>query len=223
MRPLICRLYALLVASLASFVCTPSNAASVLPVPVVLQQAPEWCFAASSAMIFQYLGYPNLNPAGDFQCGVVAAQGGPCLQNCAACLNGGGTMQRIAVIMQSYATMAAQFTGFQNPTVHLNEEGILSPPQIIDQINRQGPIMAGISPGQIPYPPGSGVSMHAVVIVGYDGDSTNFSVIINDPYPYPMPSPYMTAGGTLLRPGQYRVPLPVFINVFHYGNSLTFR
>jgi hypothetical protein len=199
-------------------------AAAVLPIAPVAQQTPEWCFAASAAMIFEYLGYPNLNQVGNYQCAVVAAQGGPCMANCGMCLNAGGTMQRVALIMQSYAMMAQQLTGYQNPSVILQFRGILSPAEIARQIDNDGPILAGISPGQIPYPPGFGVSQHAVVVVGYEGNPNGFAVILNDPFPYVgMVNPYIAAGGAMLAPGQYRIAFQTFVGVFHYGNSLTFR
>jgi hypothetical protein len=197
--------------------------AAILPIQPIAQQTPEWCFAASATMIFQHFGYPNLNQAGNFQCGVVAAQGGPCMINCFACPTAGGTMQRVGMIMQSYAMIAQQTTGYFNSSVHMQMFGILSPAQIAGQIDNGAPIMAGISPGQIPYPPGLGVSQHAVVIVGYETNGTAFNVVINDPYPYPGVAPYVQAGGMQLQPGQYAVPYPIFVGVFHYGNSLTFR
>jgi hypothetical protein len=198
--------------------------ATVLGIPPIAQQTPEWCFAASSAMIMQYLGYPNLNPGGDYQCGVVGAQGGACAVDCRNCPGPGGTIQHVALILRSYATVAYQRAGYQNPAVNLQEFGILQPAQIIDQINRDGPILAGISPNSVAYPPGSGMSQHAVAIVGYDGNASNLNVIINDPYPYPAGSnPYLATGNAQLQPGQYRVPFGTFVSFFHYGDSLTFR
>jgi hypothetical protein len=197
---------------------------TVLSIPPIAQQAPEWCFAASSAMILNYLGYPNLNLAGDYQCGVVGAQGGSCAAFCGTCLDGGGTMPRVALIIRSYQIAAMQMVGYENPTVNLRESGILSPGQIINQIDNNGPILAGISPGQVPYPPGFGVSQHAIVIVGYIGGPSNLNVVINDPYPYPtLADPYVASGAVKLQPGQYSVPFTIFVGVFHYGNSLTFH
>src|SRR5262249_7148560 len=159
--------------------------AAVLGIPPVAQQTPEWCWAASAQMVFQYLGFPNLNQVGNYQCGVVAAQGGQCMANCAYCLNGGGTTQRIAVVMQMYALLAQQMTGFQSPNFQPRSAGILSPQQITSYIDGNTPVIAGITPSSIPYPPGMGFSQHAVVIVGYDTSAGGFNVVINDPYPYP--------------------------------------
>jgi peptidase C39-like protein len=197
---------------------------AMLGISPVAQQTPEWCWAASAQMVFQHFGFPNLNPAGNYQCGVVAAQGGPCIANCGFCLNAGGTTYRVAAVMQMYAVFAQQMTGFQSPNFRPQTSGILSPHQIISQIDNGGPIIAGITPSGVPYPPGLGFSQHAVVIVGYTGNAGNFNVIINDPYPYPpMAIPYVNAGGTMISYGQYVVPYALFTSVFRYGNSIVFR
>jgi Papain-like cysteine protease AvrRpt2 len=204
-----------------------AQADSTLPIDPVIQQTPEWCWAASSQMVLQYLGYPNLNRAGNYQCGVVGAQGGACSANCAFCLGAGGTMYHIAQVINAYTAVAFQYTGYRNPTAVMHLGGIMSPQQIIDTIENDSPILAGISPGQIPFPPGLGLSLHAVVIVGYEGDASNLSVLINDPYPYPISyfsaPPYIQAGGRMLQLGQYEIPYSTFVNVFHYGNSIAFR
>ncbi len=198
--------------------------ATVLPVQIIMQQQPEWCFAASSSMILSFLGYPNLNPAGNYQCGVVGAQGGICAANCPKCMNGGGTMQNVGRIIQNYMLVAQQARRFTNPTVRMNVEANLPPQLIIQQINSGAPILAGISPGVVPYPAGLGVSQHAVVIIGHNGNPANLIIVINDPFPYPpAQDPYVAAGAAKLRTGQYELPLSTFVGVFHYGNSLTFH
>jgi Peptidase_C39 like family len=198
--------------------------ATVLPVPVIIQEAPEWCFAASAEMIFRYLGYPNANAAGNYQCGIVGAQGGICSIKCDVCLDGGRTTQRVAEIMQMYADFAYRVTGYANPGVRINVFGILSSRQIISQIDQRGPILAGISPGQIRYPAGLGISQHAVVIVGYEGTPESLNVVINDPYPYPPTSdPYVLNSAFKMQQGQYSIPLRIFVGKFNYRNSVTFR
>jgi len=197
--------------------------AADLDIDPIAQQTPEWCWAAAAEMVLSHYGFPNLNPGGNFQCGVVGAQGGPCAMNCGFCLGAGGTTQRIAVVIATYARVAAAVTGFESDGFHPKARGIMSPGQIIAAIDDDAPVLAGITPSGVPYPPGSGFSQHAVVIVGYEGDESALDVIINDPYPYP-PSmiPYVHAGAQMLQPGQYRVPYPMFVGVFHYGNSITF-
>jgi hypothetical protein len=198
--------------------------AKVLPVAVIIQEVPEWSFAASSAMILQYLGYPNANATGNYQCGIVGAQGGICSINCSACLDGGGTTQRVAGIMQMYVDFVHRAMGYMNPRVHLNLAGILSSQQIISQIDQQGPILAGISPDHIPYPANLGISQHAVVIVGYEGTPENLNVVINDPYLYsPSRDPYVLSSAFKIQQGQYSIPHRIFVGIFNYRNSITFR
>ncbi len=199
--------------------------ATDLAIDPVAQRTPLWCWAAAAQMVLEHYGFPNLNPAGDFQCGVVGAQGGYCAANCALCLNSGGTTARIAAVMNQYVMLARQMTGFRNPDFRIGLAGILSPQQIIDSIDGDAPVLAGISPSGVPYPPGAGFSQHAVVIVGYDGDERNLSVIINDPYPYspPMSAPYAHVGAKMLQPGQYWVPYRAFVGRLNYGNSITFK
>jgi hypothetical protein len=198
--------------------------ARVLPIAVIMQGAPEWSFAASSAMILQYLGYPKANSADNYQCGIVSAQGGICSMNCSACLDGGRTTQRVAGTIQMYADFVHRVTGYMNPHVHLNVVGILSSQQIISQIDQEGPILAGINPGHIPYPAELGISQHAVVIVGYEGTPENLNVVINDPYPYPPTrDPYVLSSAFKIQQGQYSIPHRILVGIFNYRNSLTFR
>ena len=198
--------------------------ATVLPVPVIMQEAPEWGFAASAEMVFRYLGYPNVNAAGNYQCGIVGAQGGICSIQCGVCLDGGRTTQRVAEIMQMYSDFAYRVTGYANPEVRINVGGILSSRQMIGQIDMKGPILVGISPGQIRYPAGLGISQHTVVIVGYEGTPESLNVVINDPYPYPPTSdPYVLNSAFKMQQGQYSIPLRIFVGKFNYRNSVTFR
>jgi hypothetical protein len=215
---------------LALVVCSPHLAgrgqahAKDLGIDPIAQQTPEWCWAAASEMVLSYYNVPNLNPAGNFQCGIVGAQGGMCSVNCAMCLNGGGTTQRIAAVIQIYLNAAKTMADFDNDDLRVRTMGILSPQHIIDIIDDDAPIIAGISPNSIPFPPGMGFSQHAVVIVGYEGDHSNLRIIINDPYPYPPNAvPYLQIGGQMLQPGQYRLPYQYFVAMFHYGNSITFN
>ncbi|SJZ76447.1 Peptidase_C39 like family protein [Enhydrobacter aerosaccus] len=200
------------------------TSAKTLDIDPVAQQTPEWCWAAASQMVLSYYNAPNLNPGGNFQCGVVGAQGGMCSYNCGMCLGAGGTTQRIAAVIQAYLMAAQMMTGFNDPGLHISTTGVLSPQEIIDMIDNDAPIIAGISPGSIPYPPGLGFSQHAVVVVGYTGTANALNVILNDPYPYPPYAvPYLQAGGQALQPGRYRIPYGLFLSVFHYGNSILFN
>jgi hypothetical protein len=193
-----------------------------LAINPIVQQAPAWCWAAAAQMVLSYYGFPNLNPSGDYQCGVVSAQGGFCSANCAFCLNSGGSNQHVAAVIQAYAQAAGQRRGFINRNFRPQVYGILPPDQLIRSIDNNSPVLAGISP-TLGIPPGLGLSQHAVVIVGYSGGPSNLEVLVNDPYPYaPGYDPYSRVGGQLVRSGQYRLPYASFVNLLRYGNSIVF-
>jgi hypothetical protein len=139
-----------------------------LAINPVVQQAPGWCWAAAAQMVLAHYGFPNLNPNGNYQCGVVSAQGGSCSANCGFCLNPAGSNQRVAAVIQAYAQSAAQARGFASPNFQPRLYGILPPQEIIRAVDNNAPILAGISPTLL-IPPGLGLSQHAVVIVGYSG------------------------------------------------------
>jgi Papain-like cysteine protease AvrRpt2 len=213
----------LLSASLIAFESTHARAKE-LNIPPVAQQTAELCWAASAEMILSFYRFPNLNPIGNYQCAVVAAQGSPCNINCGlpVCLAGGGTTQRIAMVIRQYIAWEAQVRGFSVPSLTVGNVGILSPQEIVSSIDGGTPILAGISPQGIPFPPGLGFSQHAVVIIGYENTGHGFEIIFNDPYPYSGIAPYLQTGGRLLQLGRYQLPYSTFIQIFHYGNSITF-
>ena len=218
-RRMLCLIFA--TAVLGGF-CSERAPAGDLAVNPVVQQAPGWCWAAAAQMVLSHYGFPNLNPNGNYQCGVVSAQGGFCSANCAFCLSAAGSNQRVAAVIQAYAHSAAQSRGFANPNFQPRLYGILPPHEIIRSVDNNAPILAGISP-TLGIPPGLGLSQHAVVIVGYSGGAANLEVLVNDPYPYaPGFEPYSRVGGRIVRSGQYRVPYASLVNLLRYGNSIVF-
>src|SRR5215472_2504089 len=207
---------------LTVFLYPSQSSAKILYVFPVAQQRPGWCWAASAEMILSYYGIPNVNPVGNYQCAVVAAQGSPCDINCGMpiCLAGGGTAERIAAALRQYVLWAGQILR-SSIQLKIHNRGILSPREISSSIDYGSPILAGISP-QMPFPPGLGLSQHAVVIIGYENTSRGFEVVFNDPSPYAMVPPYLEVGGRALQVGQFQLSYGTFIQVFHYGNSITF-
>jgi hypothetical protein len=204
------------------FLCASQLCAKMLHVPPVAQQRAELCWAAAAEMILSYYGVPNLNPVGNYQCAIVAAQGSPCNIYCGMpmCLAGGGTAQRIAAVLRQYVLWASQISR-SSARLKIHNRGILSPQEISSSIDNGSPILAGISP-QMPLPPGLGLSQHAVVIIGYENTSRGFEVVFNDPSPYPTFPTYLEVGGRALQAGQFQLSYNAFIQVFNYGNSITF-
>jgi hypothetical protein len=121
--------------------------------------------------------------------------------------------------------MDRQLTGFSPPNFRIQTSRILSAQQITASINSGAPILVGISPQGLPFPPGLGFSEHAVVIEGYLTDSNGINLIVDDPFDYlqnGMIPFYLQAGGTTRQPGQYVISYQVFVQILHYGNSITF-
>lgn len=202
-----------------------SSAARVLNIAPIAQQTEVWCWAASAEMVFRYYGLPNLNPAGNFQCGIVAAYAGPqsaCWSNCFACLSGIGPVSQIQVLINNYGPVANIY--LPSPSRVLTSRllfNYLSFDNLAQQINSGQPIIAGVSPSGYAYP---NISEHVVVIVGYRNDASGQRVIVNDPFPYQafptQQNPYFKANGSLLQLGQYSVPYSTFISQMKWANTV---
>src|SRR4051812_12844522 len=75
----------------------------------IAQQTQQWCWAASAEMILRYYQLPNLNPGGDYQCGVVgtyyylvSGPSHPCVANCFLCQGGASTIWEVQRILNGY-------------------------------------------------------------------------------------------------------------------------
>jgi hypothetical protein len=212
--------------SLALCVLTAQAArAETLDIEPVVQQTPVWCWAATSEMVLKHYGFPNLNPAGNYQCGVVGSVGGPCWSNCGACITSGGTTYSIANVLRNYARVTLQLTGFRvDEPFEPRAVGRLSPGQIERSIDDDAPVVAGITPAGIRFPPGMGFSQHAVLIVGYEeAEDGGLFLVVNDPYPYPYGvAPYVQAGGASDGPGRFLIRYEAFVQRLGYDNSIVF-
>lgn len=201
----------------------PSQGTRVLTINPVAQQTEVWCWAASAEMVFRHYGLPNINPAGNYQCGIVAAYFGPsspCWFDCFACISSIASMSQMQLLINGYGSVARQFT----PSRVLGSRLLFSALSFSDtarEIDDGRPIVAGISPNGFVYP---NISQHAVVIVGYQNNASGQWVIVNDPFPYDTvpssPNPYMAFGATRLRPGQYLVAYAALLSGLRWGNTL---
>jgi hypothetical protein len=153
-----------------------------LNIAPVFQETPVWCWLASMEMSLKHYGVPNLNPGGDYQCGLVATLGGQCAFDCRRCVFPGSSMQNISTVMNNYPAVAFQVLHkLVTQMSSANMSHYFSPNTdydlfvdqfIYDNIDNGHPIIAGISPGSVPgsglkYPPG--MSEHVAVIIGVEG------------------------------------------------------
>jgi Peptidase_C39 like family len=206
----------------------PQPTAQTLSITPVAQQEPDWCYAASAQMIFQYYGLETLNSS-SYQCGIVGLfnsyitqQYPQCALDCTLCAQvGGGSMDAIAALIDDYGIDADQYYSVSGPV--LSSAEVYSPltmQQVVNEIQNGRPILAGISPGGYPLPD---ASQHAVVIVGFDNSGATQNLIINDPFPYMatyQQDPYTPAGGQELQPGQYSISYEAFVQQLVWANTL---
>ncbi|MGI9478490.1 MAG: papain-like cysteine protease family protein [Hyphomicrobiaceae bacterium] len=43
----------------------------------MIQQTSVWCWAATAQMVLEYFDFPDIDPVGNYQCGMVASTAGP--------------------------------------------------------------------------------------------------------------------------------------------------
>jgi len=200
-------------------------AAARLPIAPVVQQTHVWCWVAVGEMIFRHAGVRGVNPVGNFQCGIVGllAAGTPasaCATQCELCAVPAGSAAAIRDMLEDYPRRVAAVTGRPTPRIraHIVRRALI-PGEVVDEIDRTRPIVAGISPAGRP----AGGSAHVALIVGYEAGGA--TLIVNDPYPFPgSQNPYFAAGGTPTQhPGAYRIPYHAFQRGLDWAESFTVR
>lgn len=187
-------------ASIVWLVSAPLHHRADLAIPPVYQQTPVWCWAAVGEMVFRHFGVANINPAGNYQCGIIALLHPACNANCMNCVVPAGSLSTMHNMLTQYPTFASQVTGTSTHLRATSRHQALSLESVIDQIEAARPVVAGISPSGYR----RAVSEHVALIVGYDGGH----LIVNDPFPFDLAfngNPYLTSGGTRLRRGQYAI------------------
>jgi hypothetical protein len=187
----------------------------VIALNPIAQQTEVWCWAAVSEMILRYNGLPNLNQAGNYQCGIVAAYYGPlstCWRNCFTCISTIGGMTEIQKIVNQYGTVA---NNLGVPSRNLSSTLVfrnLTLQEVANDIKSNRPIIAGISPNEFALP---NLSQHVTVIIGYDATGIVPMLIVNDPFPFGLPqfrgqpNPYLFLRAQQLQPGQYKISVTV--------------
>jgi Peptidase_C39 like family len=201
----------------------PAQSAKTLNIEPIAQQTEVWCWAAATEMIFKHYSLPNINPGGNYQCGIVAAYYGSnssCWFDCFSCISAIGPMSNAKNLIDGYGVVARNFTNSRVLTSSL----IFSPlpfNEVAREIDSLRPIVAGISPQGYAYP---NISEHIVAIVGYQIMDGVELVVVNDPFPYDLfplsPNPYVIAGAARSRPGQYIISYPEFIGRLRWANTI---
>jgi hypothetical protein len=178
-----------------------------LSISPVVQRTPVWCWVAVGEMVFEHFSIPNVNPVGEYQCGIIGALAGPrhpCWGNCTQCIVPAGNPQNITNMLSQYPRIAGQLTGESIRGIRSRRvTRALTVQQIKEELDNDRPIIAGISPAGVTGP----FAQHVALIIGYEEDRNSVTLIVNDPYPYQYvgnrADPYLLAGGG--GNGQYRI------------------
>ena len=199
--------------------------AETLSIPPVTQRTHVWCWIAVIEMVARYHDVPNVNPAGVYQCGIVGllALGGSsnqCAYECRLCTVPAGSAQNLGVALEEYPRRARVVTGrLVRDIVGDYQSRPLDPDEIVEEIDDENPIIAGISPSGRPP---QFTSEHVALIVGYERDGD--ILIVNDPYPFP-PSvwadPYLAAGAREVIAGRYRIRYDTFVERLQWKETIT--
>lgn len=199
---------------------------AALAVAPSLQQTPVWCWAASAEMVFRYYGLPNLNPSGNYQCGIVGAwfNNTACFFDCGLCRVGIGPMSNQHELIVGYGQFARAF-GVQSRVLSASLIfRALTAAEIKAEIDDGRPVVIGLSPGQAFALPN--LSQHIAVLIGYDFTAGEPRVIVNDPFPFGIfpyntaPHPYLSRGAVEVRTGQYVISLSAVSSGLVWGNTI---
>jgi hypothetical protein len=174
-------------------------------------------------MVFEYYDVPDVNPAGDFQCGIIGllAAGtmrNDCAYRCQNCTVPAGSSSNLVQMIEEYPRRAALVGDDDVAKLRALHLPALSPSRVREEIDAEHPIIAGISPSG--RPPVWAGSQHVALIVGYDDDSDgDVSLHVNDPYPFTTENPYELAGGTPDGDGSYTISYRAFRDRLNWRES----
>jgi hypothetical protein len=188
----------LLAAASVNFTATPASAQrKELQANPVTQQTPVWCWAATSSMALQLLGFHDINPVKNYQCGVVAAAFPECDDDCTKCITSLGSMDLLVAVIERYRALSLARASTA-PRQALKPSYVAHPAwrSIKRSVDLSYPVIAGISPDG--KPDDAAKPEHTVLITGYDDNYRGTGeawVTLRDPYPYTSgESPYSKAG-----------------------------
>lgn len=207
--------------------CGTISPKSIIIQPV-MQQTEVWCWLAVGEMIFRYYGLPTVNPAGDYQCGIVGALGysinggcDACNINCGNCVRPAGSPQMLSKMLSAYPKIACKNLFDSNKTLkNTFVSNYLSSNFLITELDNYRPVIAGINPGNQFILPGN--SQHVALITGYYYDSNNTLILkINDPFPYwsTGTDPYVSNGAISNNDLSYKMPYLNFVNGLKWNTS----
>jgi hypothetical protein len=193
-----------------------------------LQETPVWCWVTVLQMVFEHYDEPNVNPVGNYQCGIIGVLAGPydiCFRDCSRCIRGARSISEIKWAISAYPTRVKQLFP-QAEVKYLDGRTRYSPlssETIKEEIDAGRPVITGISFSGSPRIS----SEHVALIVGYDEDEDgNLILEVNDPFPYDAPAlgilenPYVKAGGEDNYDGSFNIKYNDFRTNFYWRETI---
>jgi Papain-like cysteine protease AvrRpt2 len=199
-------------------------AAVTLHIPPVFQERPSWCWAAVGEMVFKYYDVPALHRT-HFQCGIAQSRhlctGIP---NCGECDLPAGDETAVVHMLEQYPGLAVENGKPKNITLTVQlKEGSLSEDEVKHELDEGRPIIVGLSPRGFKI---DGIRQHMALIVGYDTNSGELMLTVNDPFPFEdmrflwIGSPYVTAKASEDGDGRYEVGYEAFRSKLKWTQTL---
>lgn len=205
------------------FLLTLTVHAEDLSIPPRFQETYVWCWIAVGQMVFEYYDIPNVNPGGDYQCGIVGLLAAgtirhDCAFQCQNCTVPAGSATGITSMIEEYPKRVAAIGDEEVPRLRASyRHGALSFTSVQSAIDEQHPIIAGISPSGRPSRWAS--SQHVALIVGYDDTDDEPRLLVNDPYPFTGANPYEAAGADSNGDGSYWISYGDFREGLDWGET----
>jgi hypothetical protein len=197
-----------------------------LPIAPVTQATAVWCWLATGEMIHRYFNSPNVNPAGNYQCGMVGILYP--FQCSASCLNCVVSASSFAVVNDMIVRYPLEVRRLANmPATLLQtrvEDRSLSFDEVKSEIDGGRPILVALNPSG--FRVSNQISEHVALIVGYGEYEKANTLIVNDPWPYEVgifqgtPDPYQSAHGIELLNNQYEIEFDRFTSRLAWGQTI---
>ena len=125
-------------------------------------------------------------------------------------------------MIETYPHIAARMTSLPvRPLGGIALAAPLTSAAVIGEIDAGRPVIAGISPSGMLYPPQ--IAEHVALIIGYSGGADRLTLVVNDPFPFRevgARDPYNRAGGERLERGRYRIGYDAFVQRLQWNNTI---
>jgi hypothetical protein len=178
-------------------------------------------------MVFEHYDIPNVNPGGDYQCGIVGLLAAgtmrhDCAFRCQNCSVPAGSAAGVRNMIEEYPRRVAAVGAQDVARLRASyQSGPLSFSAVQREIDAEHPIIAGISPSGRPSRWAS--SQHVALIVGYDETEDDERLLVNDPYPFEEANPYVAAGADSNGDGSYWISYRTFRTRLDWAESFVVK